>query len=195
MNSWMNTWLTVPVMMLGMAGSVTTAAAQSGGRAAAAAPTLGGALPGGTVISAVLVSAAPAPGGVRHEFPIDDAGAFTARGLKPGTYRLTLSATSPSSVPKQTQGATFGEKVNAGLHAAGSAIQQGASAKAGHDTPKNSVGNVRGRVDQNSMPNRISMNVTIAKRTQLLEVDGAPMEVVVGADGTLTGVVQGVGKK
>lgn len=31
------------------------------------------------------------------------------------------------SVPKQTQGATFGEKVNAGLHAAGSAVSQGAS--------------------------------------------------------------------
>ena len=31
------------------------------------------------------------------------------------------------TVPKQTQGATFGEKVNAGLHAAGSALSQGAS--------------------------------------------------------------------
>lgn len=32
-----------------------------------------------------------------------------------------------ANAPKQTQGATFGEKVNAGLHAAGSAISQGAS--------------------------------------------------------------------
>ena len=31
-------------------------------------------------------------------------------------------------VPKQTQGATFGEKVNQGLHAAGSALGQGAAA-------------------------------------------------------------------
>jgi hypothetical protein len=31
------------------------------------------------------------------------------------------------TVPKQTQGTTFGEKVNAGLHAAGSALSQGAS--------------------------------------------------------------------
>ena len=31
------------------------------------------------------------------------------------------------TVPKQTQGTTFGEKVNAGLHAAGSALGQGAS--------------------------------------------------------------------
>lgn len=37
--------------------------------------------------------------------------------------RISMNVT----VAKQTQGATFGEKVNAGLHAAGSAIQQGAS--------------------------------------------------------------------
>ena len=37
--------------------------------------------------------------------------------------RISMNVT----VPKQTQGATFGEKVNAGLHAAGSALAQGAS--------------------------------------------------------------------
>ena len=37
--------------------------------------------------------------------------------------RISMTPT----VPKQTQGATFGEKVNAGLHAAGSALSQGAS--------------------------------------------------------------------
>lgn len=37
--------------------------------------------------------------------------------------RISMNVT----VAKQTQGATFGEKVNAGLHAAGSAISQGAS--------------------------------------------------------------------
>jgi len=36
------------------------------------------------------------------------------------------------SVGKQTQGATFGEKVNQGLHAAGSALAQGASLVAGN---------------------------------------------------------------
>lgn len=41
--------------------------------------------------------------------------------------RISMNVT----VPKQTQGATFGEKVNAGLHAAGSAISQGASAAPG----------------------------------------------------------------
>lgn len=35
--------------------------------------------------------------------------------------RISMNVT----VPKQTQGATFGEKVNAGLHAAGSALAQG----------------------------------------------------------------------
>lgn len=37
--------------------------------------------------------------------------------------RISMNVT----VPKQTQGATFGEKVNAGLHAAGSALAQGAA--------------------------------------------------------------------
>lgn len=37
--------------------------------------------------------------------------------------RISMNVT----VPKQTQGATFGEKVNAGLHAAGGAVSQGAS--------------------------------------------------------------------
>lgn len=39
--------------------------------------------------------------------------------------RLSMNVT----VPKQTQGATFGEKVNAGLHAAGGALAQGAALK------------------------------------------------------------------
>lgn len=39
--------------------------------------------------------------------------------------RISMNVT----VPKQTQGATFGEKVNAGLHAAGSALAQGAALK------------------------------------------------------------------
>jgi hypothetical protein len=37
--------------------------------------------------------------------------------------RISMNVT----VPKQTQGATFGEKVSAGLHAAGSAVAQGTS--------------------------------------------------------------------
>jgi YD repeat-containing protein len=47
------------------------------------------------------------------------------------TGRMNLDGGMPNrismnvTVPKQTQGATFGEKVNAGLHAAGSALSQG----------------------------------------------------------------------
>ena len=39
------------------------------------------------------------------------------------------------------------------------------------------------------MPNRISMNVTVARQTRSAEVDGAPIEVDVGADGALSGRV------
>ncbi|MBI5372827.1 MAG: carboxypeptidase regulatory-like domain-containing protein [Sphingobacteriales bacterium] len=48
-------------------------------------------------------------------------------------YQAALNGTMPNristnvTVPKQTQGTTFGEKVNAGLHAAGGALAQGAS--------------------------------------------------------------------
>jgi hypothetical protein len=41
--------------------------------------------------------------------------------------RISMNVT----VAKQTQGATFGEKVNQGLHAAGGAVAQGASATSG----------------------------------------------------------------
>lgn len=46
-------------------------------------------------------------------------------GINPNSMpnRISMNVT----VAKQTQGATFGEKVNAGLHAAGSALSQGAS--------------------------------------------------------------------
>ena len=56
----------------------------------------------------------------------DDAAAFRSiNGINNSMpNRISMNVT----VPKQTQGATFGEKVNAGLHAAGSAISQGANA-------------------------------------------------------------------
>jgi hypothetical protein len=164
----------------------------------AGAALVGGALPGGAVISAKSVAIAPAAGGQVIGTPIAADGSFRAVGLAPGTYRLAVTST---TVAKQTQGATFGEKVNAGLHAAGSAIAQGA-AMTKHDTAKNSVGNVRAREasppadtdadaarlpDANSMPNRISMNVTVAKRTQQVIVDDTVVTVDVGADGVLAG--------
>ena len=52
------------------------------------------------------------------------AGASGINGINGGMpNRISMNVT----VPKQTQGATFGEKVNAGLHAAGSAVAQGAA--------------------------------------------------------------------
>lgn len=68
-----------------------------------------------------------------------------------------------NNTPKQTQGSTFGEKVNAGLHAAGGAIASGSSI-IGASLPGGAVISARGM--DNSMPNRISMNVTVAKQTQ-----------------------------
>ena len=176
------------------------------------ASLLGGALPGGAVISARYVTATPASGDQAASAAIASDGSFRLAGLAPGPYRLSI--TSGTTVPKQTQGATFGEKVNAGLHSAGSAVAQGAPASAtSHDTAKNSVGNVRAREAMpaaepattvstatpatqkginginGGMPNRISMNVTVARQTQVAEVDGAPVAVDVGADGLLTGRV------
>jgi hypothetical protein len=186
--------------------SSALAADPAGATKTEGAALLGGALPGGAVISARSVGIAPAAGGQVIGTPIAADGSFRAVGLAPGAYRLAVTST---SLAKQTQGATFGEKVNAGLHAAGSAIAQGA-AKTKHDTAKNSVGNVRAREastpggtdadaasdagrlpDANSMPNRISMNVTVAKQTQQVIVDDTVVTIEVGADGILAGRVAG----
>jgi len=178
---------------------VAPALGDDAARASAAGPALvGGALPGGAVISARSVGIAAASGGTTVGVPIAADGSFRAVGLAPGAYRLAVTST---PVAKQTQGATFGEKLNAGLHAAGSAIAQG-SANAKHDTAKNSVGNIRAREtsppantdaarlpDANSMPNRISMNVTVARQTQQVIVDDSVVTVEVGADGVLAGHV------
>lgn len=177
------------LLSLGLAGTLTVAvtedvAAPAAGRSAqpaSDAQLLGGALPGGAILSAKSVLLAPVAGGDGVAVPIGADGSFRAEGLKPGRYRLAVSTV---TVPKQTQGATFGEKVNAGLHAAGSAVAQGAE-KSKHDTAKNSIGNIRAR--ESGMPNRISMNVTIAKQNHVLDVDGAPVEVEVDASGSLSG--------
>jgi len=174
------------------------------------ASLVGGALPGGAVISARYATVTPASGGPGVSTPIAGDGSFSFVGLAPGPYRLSLAS---SSVPKQTQGATFGEKVNAGLHAAGSAVSQGAkTTTTKHDTAMNSVGNIRREAAPSSapasdtsttaeasqkginginggMPNRISMNVTIARQSRMVDVDGAPIDVAVAGDGSLAGRV------
>lgn len=137
---------------------------------AAGATLLGGALPGGAILSARSVLLQPVAGGPATAVPLAANGSFSAAGLAAGDYKLKISST---TVPKQTQGATFGEKVQSGLQATGSALAQGA-AKSG----------INGN---NSMPNRISMNVTVARRTQTAAVDGEPITVTVGQDGKLEG--------
>jgi len=177
------------LLSLGLAGTLTVALAEDvaapvAGRTAqpaSGAQLLGGALPGGAIVSAQSVLLAPVSGGDGFAVPIAADGSFRADGLKPGRYRLALSTV---TVAKQTQGATFGEKVNAGLQAAGSALSQGVG-KSRHDIAKNSVGNIRAR--DSNMPNRLSMNVTTPKQNFVLDVDGAPVEVDVDASGSLAG--------
>jgi hypothetical protein len=53
--------------------------------------------------------------------PLTEPAPEAAKNTGPG--RISTNVT----VPKQTQGATFGEKVNQGLHAAGGSVSQGAS--------------------------------------------------------------------
>lgn len=145
-------------------GSVSVAVAKDAVPAAAGpapAAVVGGALPGGAIISARSVMLAPLAGGNGVAVPIASDGSFKLADLAPGRYRLAISST---AVAKQTQGATFGEKVNAGLASAGK------------------VNDING-----GMPNRISMNVTVARQTQSMQIDGAPIEVDVGQDGSLTG--------
>jgi hypothetical protein len=129
---------------------------------AASAP----ALPGGAVISARSAMAVPVAGGKGVATPIGSDGAFKFVGLKPRqSYRVAITST---TVPRQTQGTTFGEKVNAGL--------------ATKHTAKINDSN-------GGMPNRISMNVTVARRSLTVDVDGAPIEVAVDPDGSLVGRV------
>jgi len=58
-------------------------------------------------------------------------GASLVGSVMPGGSVISSRISMNVTVGKQTQGATFGEKVNAGLHAAGSAVAQGSSAPQG----------------------------------------------------------------
>jgi hypothetical protein len=182
--------LCVPALALALIGNPAANAADSG-RAATAEPPprsaslLGGALPGGAVISAA-VSIVAVSGGEVKTVPLAADGSFRFAGLAPGRYRLAL--VSPTAA-KQTQGATFGEKVNAGLQAAGGAVAQGgtvvqggAGAQGATEAPSAKIGDL-----SSGMPNRISMNVTTARQNLQLVVDGDPVEVDVASDGLLSG--------
>ncbi len=197
--------LSAVLLGVGLAGMSLPALAQvtaAPSSVRAAQPVAAGSLPGGAVVSAKSVLLAPLSGGDGFAVPLAADGSFRAEGLQPGRYRLMVSST---TVARQTQGATFGEKVNAGLHAAGSAVATGVGTSK-HETVKNSIGNVRGREAppppatspppagtaskdniNGGMPNRISMNVTVARQTLVLDVDGAPVELDVDRSGSLAG--------
>ena len=185
---------TVIPIALAVSGSI--AGAQSGAATAttrsttpAAAAVAAPMVPGGAVLSAIRVTVTPVGGGAATTASVDANGAFALTGLAPGHYHVALASV---TVPKQTQGATFGEKVNAGVNAAGSAVSQGAPAgEARHEMAKNSIGNIRGRIDPNNggMPARISMNLTVGRTSRVLEIDGAPVDIEIGADRRLTGVI------
>lgn len=201
--------LVASALVLGSLAHVA-AIAQSPGERQPATSTPAAARPdaGRPVGSPAFVTVVPVAGGEATSVPIGGDGQFTLSGLAPGRYRLAIT----SRPAKQTQGATFGERVNAGIRSTGSAVADGSGAAAGrtrHDTVKNSISNVRAHDDgaaaqggtgapvaagaggkvkiDGNMPNRISMNVTIARLSRALELDGEAIEVEVGAGGVLTG--------
>lgn len=195
-------WILLPALVSGGFACIAPLGLAHAQATREGAALVGGALPGGAILSARSVAVAPDSGGVITAAPVGADGTFRLVGLPAGPYRLAVTTT---TVPKQTQGATFGEKVNAGLHAAGSAVAQGA-ASSRHDTAKNAIGNVRAREtapgaasagtgdtqsaklpDLGGMPNRISMNVTVGKQTQRVVLDESVIPVEVGADGSLAG--------
>jgi hypothetical protein len=148
----------------------------------AGASLVGGAVPGAGILSARSVILVPAGGGAATAVPLAADGSFRAEGLSPGHYSLRLSSV---TVPRQTQGATFGEKVQAGLSQAGSAVASGA-ARSG--TPPASAAVSGAQAQRDSMPSRLSMNVTVPKQTsRLLDVAGAGADVEVAVDGMLSG--------
>jgi len=63
--------------------------------------------------------------------PKQTQGATFGEKVNAGMHAAGSAVQQKLTTPKQTQGATFGEKVNAGLHAAGSAVSQGTSLKQG----------------------------------------------------------------
>jgi hypothetical protein len=146
--------------------------------AVSAAAPIGGALPGGAIISARFAQLTPTTGGNPVVVPLASDGSFHFESLKPGTYRFAVMST-----PKQTQNSTFGEKVQSGLAQTGGALASGAAVTqqggAASPTP--------GARLPDSTPARISTNFTVGKQSGRLVVDGPGVDVQVGADGSLSG--------
>lgn len=154
--------------------------AKQGAPAATAAP-LGAALPGGAIVSAKFVQITPAAGAQATTVAIAADGSFRTTGLKPGSYKLAFTST-----PKQTQGATFGEKVQSGLAQTGGALASGA-ARSAQGAPASPTAEGARQID--STPARISTNFTVGKQTGRAFVDGPAVDVEVGPDGVLAGQV------
>lgn len=144
---------------------------------AGSATLVGGALPGGAIISAKFAQLTPAAGGNPVTVPIASDGSFRFDGLKPGNYRFTVTSS------KQTQNASFGEKVQSGLAQTGGALASGA-AVAEQDAATSSAQAAR---LPDSTPARISTNFTVGKQTGRVTVDGPGVDIEVGADQSLSG--------
>jgi hypothetical protein len=145
---------------------------------AASATLVGGALPGGAIISAKFAALTPAAGGNPVTVPIAADGSFRFDGLKPGPYRFAVMST-----PKQPQGQSFGEKVQYGLAQTGGALASGAAVAEQEPT----ADPTQATRLPDSTPARISTNFTVGKQTGRITVDGPPVSVEVGADGSLSG--------
>lgn len=161
------------VVLLAAAIAQTSAAQEPAGRKPAGSVGVTSAvIPGGAILSSARIAITPVAGSATVSLPLAADGSFRIAGLASGRYRLAVLS---GPVGKQTQGATFGEKVSGGLHAAGSAVAQGASLhKTGID---------------GGMPNRLSMNVTVGKQNHVVDVDGPGVEVDIAAGQALTGRV------
>jgi len=162
------------------------------------AAILGGALPGGAVVSARSVILTPAAGGNSTAVPIAADGAFSATGLAPGHYTLRVSSI---TVPRQTQGATFGEKVNQGLHAAGGALasgaQAGAPASPGVSAPgaDASASGQREKIIHRDLAARLSTNLTVGNQSpRAIDIDGDGVAVDALATGVIAGIVVATGQ-
>jgi hypothetical protein len=146
--------------------------------AVSAAAPIGGALPGGAIISAKFAQLTPAAGGNPVVVALASDGSFHFDNLKPGTYRFTVMSTS-----RQTQNASFGEKVQSGLAQTGGALASGAAVTQ-HGGAASAT---QGARLPDSTPARISTNFTVGKQSGRLMVDGPGVDVQVGADGSLSG--------
>lgn len=163
---------------------------------------------------ATFVSVTPLAGGGAVSTPVDAHGGFRLEGLSAGPHRLTVTS---HKAAKQTQAVSFGERSRAAPPPSADESSTGSATTASAarnrpDTAKNTIRNVKARtaappsggVSSNSpsggpaaaagpmkidggMPNRISMNVSVGRMVQPIDVDGDGIVVEVGPDGVVEG--------